>query len=87
MIVTKTVKEKDFGTMVSDLETALGIKLHADLKSDVVNGAVSAWKNGDGTMTVQVEIYEAAELPNSDHQTTFAKPAVMPAEADVKGAI
>lgn len=87
MIVEKTVQEKPLDEIVADLEAALGIKLHADLKNDVVNGSVSSWTNGDGTVTVRVEVYEATELPDSKRSTTLAKPAVMPAENDVKAAI
>jgi len=74
-------------TILEKLEASLGLKLHADLETDIVNGSLSISHDRDGTHTVSMEIYDSNEAPTGEHKTTLERPSVFPDEATRKMAI
>lgn len=78
----KSIISIDVKGMINKVVQSFGVinvKLEALDDTDEINGFVSVDEK-DG---ITVGIYEADELPNSDHKTTLKKPTVVPTLATI----
>ncbi len=69
-------------TIVSKLETAFSAKLHANKKTDIVNGSVSILHQQNSHI-IEVVFYETNENPNQQHKTIFKKLTTIPTKQQV----
>lgn len=72
-------------TFLTKLGHGPTLTLKATLPTDIVHGSITIAHNQPPLAhEITVEIYDAVELPNAAHQSTLAKPAVIPTEAAIK---
>jgi len=67
------------------LETSQ-LKLHADKKTDIVNGSITI-RHIKNSHEIIIEIYDEDEQPNTGHSSTLKKPTKMPTKALLKTAL
>lgn len=72
-------KGVNINTLITELELALGLKLHAVLPTDTVDGFVNLFsENVSSNKVVQIILYNFNELPKAEHKSNLrwtAEPA------------